>query len=190
MRWIVILTVALMVTPATAENLLVNPDFDLDPTVPGNGWSTIGSGTLLWNQANGDPTPPSARTDQIGTESMVLFQCISVTDGMSVDFSARSFTHSSIGTASNGVSLTVFPTGDCSGAPIETVTTDRQSFPGWVLRERFGYITPANTLSARIELSSDANGTNNFISWDNVMFSSQITATETRTWGSIKAIYK
>ncbi len=190
MRWFIILTVTFMVTPVAAENLLVNPDFDLDPTVPGNGWSNIGTGSFLWIQTNGDPMPPSARTDQIGDESMVLFQCVSINGAMSLDFSARSYTHSSIGMASNGVFLSVFPTGDCSGDPIETVTTDQNSAPNWYFRERVGYISPANTLSARIELSSEANGTNNFISWDNVMLSSQIVATDTRYWGSIKAIYK
>ena len=190
MRWLVFLTVTLLATSVAAENLLVNPDFDLDPTVPGNGWSTIGTGSFLWVQADGDPMPPAARTDQNGTESMILFQCVEVTGGMGLDFSARSFTHGSTGLSANGVSLSVFPTLDCSGPPIETIPTDQESFPDWYLRERFGYITPANTLSARIELSSDANGTINNISWDSVKLITPSTPTETRTWGSIKAIYK
>jgi hypothetical protein len=144
----------------------------------------------VWNQAFGYPLMPSARTDQNGTESMILFQCVEVTGGAGLDFSAYSFTHSAVGLAANGVSLSVFPTLDCSGPPIETVPTDQGSFPDWYLRERFGYITPANTLSARIELSSEANGTVNNISWDSVKLITPSTPTETRTWGSIKAIYK
>jgi len=190
MRWLVFLTVTLLATPVTAENLLVNPDFDLDPTVPGNGWSTIGTGSFLWVQTNGDPMPPSARTDQNGTESMILFQCVEVTGDMGLDFSALSFTHSSIVPANNGVSLSVFSTLDCSGTPIETVLTDQTSSPNWYLRERIGYITPVNAFSARIELFSEANGSNNYISWDSVRIITPSTPTDTRTWGSIKALYK
>jgi hypothetical protein len=190
MRWMVMLAATLLAGSATAENLLFNPDFDLDPTVPGNGWSTIGTGAFTWGQAFGAPTPPSARTDQSDAESMILYQCVSITGGMTLDFSARSFTHGSIGSASNGVALSVYTTVDCSGDPIETVFTDQLSFPSWALRERFDYVTPTSTLSARIELLSEANGDISNISWDNVMVSPQSTPVVTRSWRSMKALFK
>ena len=62
MRWFALLATMLLAVPVAAQNLLSNPDFDLDPTVPGNDWSTTGTGDLLWNQGKGDPSPPSART--------------------------------------------------------------------------------------------------------------------------------
>ena len=190
MRWLVFLAVTLFATSVTADNLLINPDFDLDPTIPGNGWSSTGTGSFLWIQSGGDPAPPSARTSQVGDESMILFQCVAVTGGLTLDFSSRSYTHSSSVPAHNGVSLSVFPTADCSGAPIETVIADQNSVPGWYMRERIGYVTPANTLSARIELFSEANGANNDISWDHVILTSQVTAAEASTWGGVKTLFR
>lgn len=66
---ITLLATMLLAMPVAAQNLLVNPDFDLDPTVSGNGWSTTGTGTLSWNQATGEPSAPSARTSQNGQSS-------------------------------------------------------------------------------------------------------------------------
>jgi len=190
MRLIALLATTLLAAPVAAQNLLTNPDFDLDPTVPGNGWSTTGTGALLLNQAIGDPSPPSARTNQSGTESMILFQCVAITEGASYDFSARSYTHSSTAPATNGVSLSVFATVDCSGAPIENIPTNQGSFPNFALRERVGYVTPVNARSARIELLSDANGAINHISWDNIMLGGPPVPVEAGTWGTIKALYK
>jgi hypothetical protein len=182
--------ITLLVAPVAAQNLLTNPDFDLDPTVLANGWSTTGTGALLWNDGKGDPSPPSARTDQSGTERMILFQCVAIVGGASYNFSARSYTHASTGPATNGVSLSVFPTVDCSGDPIENVPTNQESFPNFALRERIGYVTPGNARSARIELLSDANGTMNDISWDNIMVDGPPVPVEDGTWGAIKALYR
>ena len=190
MRWLIFLMTALLVTPVMAENLLTNPEFDLDPTIPGNGWSTVGTGLFLWNQSSGDPTAPSARTDQIDDESMILFQCVEITGGLTFDFSARSYTHSSIGASNNGVALSVYESSDCSGDPIETVYTDQTTFPNWALRERQGYTAPANALSARIELFSEANGDNNYISWDNVKLTTPSVPVETKNWSNIKALFR
>jgi len=186
----VIAALFLAAAPAVAQNLLTNPDFDLDPTVPGNGWTAEGTGVFAWNQFEGDPSLPSAQTTQVDSESMILFQCVEITGDTPYSFSSRSFTHSSTVPATNGVSLSVYPTTDCSGAPIESVDTDQSSFPDWGLRQRDGYITPANALSARIELYSTANGTVNDISWDHVFVREATVASERTTWGGIKARYR
>jgi len=190
MRLIALLATTLLAAPVAAQNLLINPDFDLDPNVPGNGWSTTGAGALLWDQGIGDPSPPSARTNQSGTERMILFQCVAIVGGASYDFSARSYTHRSIGPATNSVSLSVFSTLDCSGTAIENITTNQESYPNFALRERVGYVTPANARSARIELLSDANGATNEISWDNIIVEGPPVPVDAGTWGAIKTQYK
>jgi len=130
--------------PSFAQNLLTNPQFDLDPTIPGNGWETEGTGELVWNTITGQPSAPSARTNQFDDESMILFQCVQIVGGTDYDFSAQSFTHLSIGTSTNGVRLSVYDSADCSGSPLETVPTNQGGFPNWSLRERFGYAAPSD----------------------------------------------
>lgn len=188
--YILVVLVVLLAATASAQNLIVNPDFDLDPTIPGNGWTAIGTGILSWNEGTGDPDPPSARTEQSDTESMILCQCVEILGGRAYDFSARSYTHAAIGSASNGVSLSVYESVDCSGSPIETTPTDQSSFPDWALREYEGYISPPNALSARIELHSDANGDIDNVSWDNVKLTVQPLDARPSTWGGIKALYR
>ena len=190
MRWIPLLAIVFLAAPATAQNLLVNPDFDQDPTVLGNGWSTTGTGDLLWNHASGDPSQPSARTSQNGNESMTLYQCVPIVGGSSYDFSARSYTYTSIAPAMNSVSLSVFASDDCSGAPLENVIANQQTFPNWGLRERVGYVAPANARSARIELLSNANGAINDIGWDNVILHGPAVPVAAGTWGAMKAMYE
>jgi hypothetical protein len=190
MRRIAFLSLVLFAAAASGQNLIVNPDFDLDPTIPGNGWTAIGTGILSWNEGTGDPDPPSARTGQSDTESMILCQCVEILGGRTYDFSARSYTHASIGSSSNGVSLSVYESVDCSGSPIETTFTDLESYPDWALREYVGYISPPNALSARIELHSDANGDIDDVSWDSVKLAAQPLAAEPSTWGGIKALYR
>jgi hypothetical protein len=190
MRLIALLATMLLAAPAAAQNLLVNPDFDLDPTIAGNGWSKTGTGTLVWFETFGDPSPPCARSTQNGAESMILYQCVHIVGGATYDFSGRSFTHSSIGLAHNSVSLSVYATDDCSGAPIENVETNQNSFPNFSLRQRFGYVAPLNARSARIELLSDAGGTTDDISWDTIILTGPATAVESGTWGTIKSFYR
>jgi len=190
MRWIALLATTLWAAPVAAQNLLINPDFDQDPTVSGNGWSATGTGSLEWNQALGDPSPPSARTHQTGTQSMTLWQCVPIVAGSSYDFSARSYTYTSTAPAMNRVALAVFASDDCSGAPIETVIANQQTFPNFALRERIGYVAPLNARSARIELLSDANSTVNDITWDNVILHGPATPVAYGTWGAIKAVYR
>lgn len=171
-----IFTLLTILATSVSANLLENPDFDLDPTISGNGWTAVGTGSFLWNQSGGDPSPPSARTNQFAGESMILYQCVGIVGGTSYDFSARSFTHSSIGTGTNGVRMSVYSSNDCSGLALETVATDQTSFPDWALRERNGYIAPASASSARIELYSEGNEDQNQISWDNVIVDGQPSA--------------
>jgi hypothetical protein len=121
---------------------------------------------------------------------MTLYQCVPIVGGSSYDFSARSYTYTSIGLAFNRVSLTVFESNDCSGSPIETVETNQESFPNFALRERNDYPAPANARSARIELLSSANGTINDIAWDNIILTGPAVPVEAGTWGAIKALYR
>lgn len=60
----------------------------------------------------------------------------------------------------------------------------------FALRERNGYVSPANARSARIELLSDANGAINDITWDNVVLAGPALPVEAGTWGAIKALYR
>jgi hypothetical protein len=173
MRIYLIAFLVVFVTPVAAQNLLINPDFDLDPTNPANGWSVEGTGVFLWNQSDGQPSPPSARTNQFAGESMTLYQCVGIASSTNYDFSSRSFTHASIGTGTNGVRLSVYASNDCSGAALETAPTDQLSFPDWALRERNAYLAPPTANSARIELFSTGNSDSNQISWDNVMLVGQ-----------------
>lgn len=108
-------TLILAAAPAVAQNLLDNPQFAQDPTVPGNGWETEGTGTFTWNQSSGDPATPSARTTQHSDEAMILFQCVEILGDMNYGFWSRSYTHASVGGASNGVRLSVFASSDCTG---------------------------------------------------------------------------
>lgn len=163
-----IATSVALASPLHAANLLQNPEFDLDPT-SGNGWTADGTGSLSWNLASGQPTPPSARTTQVAGESMILWQCVQIVGGATYDFSSQSFTHSSILSATNSVSLSVYASSDCSGGPLQNVPTNAQSFPNWGLREYIGYVAPMDANSARIELASNGNADNNDISWDNVV---------------------
>jgi hypothetical protein len=190
MRLITVLTLMLLAAPVVAQNLLVNPDFDLDPTLAGNGWVATGTGVLAWIQGDGDPSPPSARTTQQGAESMILCQCVRIVGGATYDFSARSYTHAAYVPGTNSVSLSVYPTLDCSGAPIENVLTDQETFPSWAFRERIGYVAPANARSARIELFSAANGETDDISWDSVVVDGPPLPVDTQAWGCIKALYR
>ncbi len=190
MRSIIILVAMLAATIVSAQNLIINPDFDLDPTITENGWSTIGTGVLEWNQSTGDPSPPSAHTLQENEESMILFQCVAIIGGTTYDFSARSFTHAATGLATNGVTLSFYDNTDCTGEPIETVTTNQLSFPNFAMRSRSNYLAPVNAQGARIELTSTANGTISNISWDNVMLLGNGVAADSKAWSDIKDFYR
>ena len=152
-------------------NLLTNPDFVLDPTIPVNGWTAVGTGTLSHNLLEGDPALPSARADNVLSQSLTLQQCVGITGGTAYDFSARSFTHRSDGTSTNSVSVSFFSSADCTGF-LSNVPTSTLLFPSWALREAFGVVAPASANSARMELFADAGpdslDTMN-ISWDNVI---------------------
>jgi hypothetical protein len=191
MRWIALVAVVLLASPAAAQNLLLNPDFDLDPTGGGTGWVATGSGSFTWNQGVGDPAPPSIRTTQNNDESMTVCQCVQITALGTYDFSARSYTNSATGSAQNGVSLSVFTSTDCSGSPLETVSTNTVTFPNWALRERTGYVAPMGAQSGLIILSSAANGTVSDISWDSVILTGPGTVDATpKSWGMLKDLYK
>ncbi len=166
-------TFTLLATSAAAANLLKNPDFDLDPTNPANGWTAVGNGTLSHNVNKGDLAPPSARCDNTEVQSLTLQQCVGIVGGTPYDFSARSFTHLSTGegVSTNSVSVSFFSSSDCTDDFLSNVPTDTGSFPNWALREAKGVLAPANANSARIELNAEATGAGTImnISWDNVI---------------------
>lgn len=191
MRLFILLIMPILVAaPAAAQNLLENPQFNLDPTVPGHGWTVSGTGTAAWVPGAGDPEPPSVRTTQSGAESMSLFQCVEIVGGLTYDFWTRSYTHSSIGAARNGVRLVIFAATGCSGAELEIVGTDTNAVPNWYQRLRLGYVAPPGAGSALFELYSEANGDNNDISWDDTMLREHVVAAEKSSWGTLKALYR
>ena len=141
---------------AGADNLLVNPNFDLDPTDPANGWIAVGTGTVEFLGGVGQPDPPSVRLLATAGQAVTLEQCRPIQGGTPYDFRARSYTSQAIGDATNSVALSVFSLEGCSGL-LETVATDLGEFPDWYLRRRHGYVPPLAAASARIELASIAN---------------------------------
>jgi len=190
MLWKILTIVVLLATPSLAQNLLQNPDFDLDPTIPGNGWDIIGTGIFEWLPNDGYPAAPSVAMDQVADESMILCQCAPVVGGEEYNFSSYSYTPSSYGGATNGVYLSTYSTPDCSGIPIETVKADQASAPDWYFRERVGYIVPGSAMSAKIELRSVANGGRNNICWDHVVLERQLVPVKNNSWGNVKALYR
>ncbi|MCB1864469.1 MAG: hypothetical protein KDG50_03500 [Chromatiales bacterium] len=175
-KCLVALGLMVLGAPVLAANLLVNPQFDADPSVSGNGWTLSGTGNFTWRMDTGQPAAPSAAMDQNNGESMQLSQCVTIVGGTSYDFSAQSSTQSSFGAGSmNGVRLSVFSSLDCSGAPLDTVQATDFSFPNWALTSRSGYMAPGGAMSAQIELFSTAGPVmaRDFILWDNVVLDGQ-----------------
>jgi hypothetical protein len=141
---------------ARADNLLVNPNFDLDPTDPANGWTSVGDGTVEFLSGIGMPDPPSVRLLAMAGQAVTLEQCRPIQGGLPYDFGARSFTNDAFGDSQNSVALSVFSLEGCSGL-LETVEADLETFPDWADRRRHGYQAPPAAQSARIELASLSN---------------------------------
>ncbi len=164
-----LVTIVISSGSAEAQNLLTNPDFDLDPTNPANGWIVNGTGLLSHSLGTGDPAPPSARVDTTGPQWLDLHQCVEVDPGAAYDFWARSYTHTSYGSSSNSVSVSFFSTADCSSGLILNVPTEHNLFPNWSLRWSHEVVAPPGASSARIELAADGADAEMDISWDDVM---------------------
>lgn len=160
------LVVLLWAPPSSAQNLLSNADFGLDPGLPGNGWAAVGTGLLTHVTLGGYPAPPSIRVETSGGEGMALQQCVSIDPSERLDFSAYSSTHSSSGASSNAVQVSFFAGPSCGGAALGTVATTGLAFPDWAYRWAPWVAPPVGAGSARLELVAEANGSTMNISWD------------------------
>lgn len=160
--------VAMCSSLAAPQNLLVNPNFDLDPSNPSNGWTIVGTGTLTHVTGNGYPAPPCARVDTTGSESLGLEQCAPIAPGERLDFSGYSYTHNATSAAHNEIVVSFFASADCSGAVLDTAPTTGLSFPDWAYRWAEWVAPPPGASSARFELTAEANGFTMNISWDTV----------------------
>lgn len=168
-RLLFVACTVLLASTAAAQNLLMNPGFDLDPTNPANGWTTEGNGVLSHYSGAGDPAPPSARAETTDPQWLTLQQCIGVVAGMKYQFSARSFTNRGTGSATNSVSLSFFSSIDCTSGLLSNVPTDNGTFPGWYYRWADDVVAPPGAVAARIELAADGAGGVMDILWDDVI---------------------
>ena len=155
---------------AGAQNLLVNPVFDLDPTNPANGWTILGDGTVEFNTSLGYPAAPSARLSATGAQAVRLEQCVAVDPDVVYGFSAVSHTEQANGNGANSISVQLFTSADCSSGDFESVTTSVETVPEptWVLRQGQTFLGAQQAHSALISLASIANGDTDVIDFDTV----------------------
>jgi hypothetical protein len=117
--------------PATAQNLLGNPDF----TSNISGWTPAGSGTSTPNGTVGSPAPGSAQLDLDDPSGNTLTQavqrCVTITPGRTYAISGRG----RIGAVTSGGSnifilVQFFENVGCTGASTSTIATQGASVPG------------------------------------------------------------
>jgi hypothetical protein len=151
---------------AAADNLLENPDFDLTPV--GNGWTTIGTGSVTHLTSFGEPEP-SAQLNAEGTESIVLAQCRPVDDHTRYDFHLRSYTSFASGLSTNEARVRWYMLEGCTGE-IGTLSASIVEYPPgeFTIRHRHHVLPPDGAQSARVELEVVANGTATEVYWDAV----------------------
>lgn len=154
----------------SAQNLLVNPDFDLDPSDPGNGWVVVGTGRLTFDTGDGYPAAPSAYVDCAGDEYLYLQQCVAIPPGATIDFGAHSLTWFSSVPSHNRVAVSFFAGSDCGGTALGTEPTTGVSFPGggWAYRWAEDVVPPVGAGSARLDLIAEANSAQVTIVWDTI----------------------
>jgi hypothetical protein len=156
--------------PVSAQNLLQNPNFDLDAS----GWTVSGSGTATWS-ANGSPTRGAILLSATSTGPEVsVFQCVAISAPAVIDVGARSFTSSSFGDGStNEMNVSLFSGTACSGAILGTISVASGTFDppdNWFNRRALTQPLPAGTQSARVELKANAGTGQMIIYFDTVVF--------------------
>lgn len=136
-------------TGASAQNMLINPDFDTDVTT---GWSGLG----VWDpmDAFGSPTSGSAMwiNDFTGGGAHYLNQCIEI-PGFTGGFDLSGWTYVPSGQASTGQSylLAVFFSDPGCADPISVFQTSNfAGFDAWVRLMLIGWSPPE---SSSVEIS-------------------------------------
>jgi hypothetical protein len=151
---------------AAAENLLVNPDFDLSPVT--SGWSAVGTGSVTHLVGFGHPAP-SAQLDAEGSELIALQQCRPVSGDTLYDVEARTYTSFASGLSTNAVRIRWYALEGCSDEIESAELIDTIYTPGgFALRHLRGVSSPADAQSARVDLEVVANGTPTQVFFDAV----------------------
>src|SRR5262245_15736794 len=98
---------------ASAQNLLVNPNFDTDSS----GWDHV-TGTATFDSTVGSPTPGSAQWTQNVGPNLAVFggvgQCVSVTPGTTYDFSGQLLMTNAPAGGGVKVALAMYGTSTCA----------------------------------------------------------------------------
>jgi hypothetical protein len=135
-------------------------------TPVGNGWTAVGSGSVMHQLSVGLPAP-SAQLDADAAESITLLQCRPVGGAEEYDVDAYSYTSFASGASTNGVRLRWYGLEGCSDE-LDAVDVTEQSFVGggWVHRYAHHLLSPIDAQSARVELEVLANGTATSVRFD------------------------
>jgi hypothetical protein len=151
-------------TPAWAQNLLENPDFDLTPV--GNGWSAIGTGSVVHQLSEGQP-PPSAELSAEGTESIDLVQCRPVSGDTVYALVARTYTTFASGASTNTVRVRWFGLEGCSNE-LDSQEITTAVYPEGEFSRRYDnhLVPPIDAQSAQVELEVVANGSPSQVRFD------------------------
>lgn len=173
-------SIACVTFPLSAQNLLQNPNFDLDAS----GWSVSGSGTATWSSNQGSPTRGAIFLSATSTGPNVsVFQCVAISAPAVIDVGARSFTSSSFGTGSTSdLTVSLFSGTACSGTVLGTIPVVSGTFDppdNWFNRRALTQSLPAGTQSARVEISASAGTGQMLILYDTVVFG------PIGTWGCV-----
>ncbi len=167
-----VLVASLAAFPATAQNLLTNPDF----TGSLSGWSTssFASSTATFGGSTGSTAlgaailtaGPGAERGVRGPHGsnpyVILRQCVSPIEAGSYDLKAHTHTSNASGDASNQVAVVLWDGLDCGGNPIDELATNANAdFSGisptnWTERSRSAMTFPQETMSVAVELLVDA----------------------------------
>ncbi len=150
---VALLGALVLAVPASAQNLLTNPDFTTDLS----GWTATGNGTSLYLSSQGSTALGSADLGADQDMSITLSQCIAVT-ALSL-YDLRTDTHTVSGAGQNGVFVRFFSGAGCTGSDLGSLPTDTTvSVPNpvdgtsWLRRTRSSLAAPAGAVSASVQL--------------------------------------
>jgi hypothetical protein len=172
-------SMACLAFPLSAQNLLQNPNFDLDTS----GWSVSGSGTATWINS-GSPTGGAIYLSATNTgPNVTAFQCVAISAPAVIDVGGRSYTASSFGNGSTTEMTVKFFSGTgCSGTVLATIPVDTGTFDppdNWFNRRVLTQSLPAGTQSARVEISAGGGDGQMLIYYDTMVFG------PVGTWGCV-----
>lgn len=152
---VALLGTLVLAVPASAQNLLTNPDFPTDLS----GWTPAVTGTASATFLGGIGSAALGAAD-LGADQdgiVTLSQCVAVT-ALSL-YDLRTDTHTVSGAGQNGVLVRFFSGAGCTGTdlgafPTDTVVSVPNPADGtsWLRRSRTSLAAPAGAVSARVEL--------------------------------------